>query len=141
MMELRRNDTAIADQRRTFNFQNLPPEIRFLIWNLTVEPRMVYIRQRYPEITTKFMPLNLLCVTALPVALRVNQESRHELLKQYPLLFNDRACCQIRFNSTIDTLSLDQILSFISTYSGDYREVWDNISAKVKILTIDFGLL
>ncbi|KAF8859516.1 hypothetical protein BDZ45DRAFT_782583 [Acephala macrosclerotiorum] len=139
-MELSSNDGTIVDQRIPFKFEKLPPELRLHIWNLSAEPRMVHIRRRWSEETAYDMPLRLLRVAAPPVALSVNQESRQELLKHYPLLFKDRTGCRIRFNSAIDTLYLDKNLGFVRTHPNTYNKVWDNISAKVRNLAIDNGL-
>ena len=93
---------TVATTPRFPLFSKLPIEIRLLIWELTIEPRIVemktydqmdiYPKNSYPEVP----------------ALSVCRESRSTVIKAYPLAFETWHGEGIRFNFEIDTLYFSQ---------------------------------
>lgn len=71
-------------------FGILPTELRFKIWELSIEPRYVHISFRKGDSDSRFSGRPQFG-PALPVALQVNRESRDLLLPQYPLLFQTKS--------------------------------------------------
>jgi hypothetical protein len=96
-------------------FSKLLAEIRFTIWNLTLEPRVVEV------VFEEQQGFHLKAV--LPVALRVCRDSREAVMPHYPLSFGSYWFPAVtRFNFTLDTLLLtDQLQEdmpwFFSTMS------------------------
>ena len=81
-------------------FSRLPPEIRVLIWRLSLSSRVV-------EIIASGSYAGLYSQAALPTALQVCRESRQAVETLYPLCFGSLLQPgRIRFNFEIDTLYL-----------------------------------
>lgn len=90
------------DKFRTFS--QLPIEIREEIWKLSLQPRIVEIRNAPEE--------NCFYSTAkLPPALVTYSESRAITLPLYPARFGSTFSCHtVRFNHALDTLYLDDAI-------------------------------
>lgn len=87
------------------SFPKLPTEVRIMIWQLSVNPRVVEIefsesRGFYTRVAT-------------PLSLRVNQDSRNAVLLLYPTCFgNPLYESRIVFNFELDTLLLPAHIQF-----------------------------
>ncbi|CZT03786.1 uncharacterized protein RAG0_10431 [Rhynchosporium agropyri] len=109
-------------------FPKLPTEIRFMIWNLSLEARTVEIQ--WTENRGFFTRV------LTPVALRVCHDSRDAVKSQYPHCFGNVIYKPVTaFNFSLDTLYVDhdlqhQALHFLGSLSA--KEV-----AKVKYLAVD----
>jgi hypothetical protein len=78
-------------------FNDLPNEIRYNIWELTLEPRVIDLAYS--------MEKGFFAYTNTPVALRVNKDSRQAVIKHYPRCFGSILHkSRIRFNFSLDTL-------------------------------------
>jgi len=84
-------------------FPKLPPELRQIVWRLTLQPRIIevkFIESRgfYTQVPT-------------PTALQVCRESRSAVLASYPTCFGNVIYTPlILFNFSLDTLYFDQTL-------------------------------
>jgi hypothetical protein len=92
--------SLVGLQRFTL-FMSLPPEIRFMIWRLSLSPRVVEILAS--DICTGFYSQ-----AALPAALHVCRESRQAVEALYPSCFGSFLQPErVRFNFDLDILYLD----------------------------------
>jgi hypothetical protein len=92
---------SLAGLQRFTLFTSLPPEIRLIIWRLSLSPRVV-------EILTSDICTGFYSQAALPVALHVCQESRQAVEALYPCCFGSFLQSErIRFNFDLDILYLD----------------------------------
>jgi hypothetical protein len=92
---------SLAGLQRFTLFTSLPPEIRIIIWRLSLSPRVI-------EILTSDICTGFYSQAALPVALHVCQESRQAVEALYPCCFGSFLQPErIRFNFDLDILYLD----------------------------------
>jgi hypothetical protein len=95
-------------------FPNLPLELRILIWQKTLEPRVVEVT--YDEET------GFTTYSRLPMALQICKESRETVEPLYPCCFGSIFHpSRIRFNFALDTLYIDGIMEaelphFLATF-------------------------
>ncbi|KAF4622770.1 hypothetical protein G7Y89_g14256 [Cudoniella acicularis] len=111
---------------RTFHpFPLLPNELQNMIWEMTLVPRVVdvFTRSESPDFgygkdqdgqDEEGAPrwqweISFHSSCAVPVALRVNRETRNAVINQYPKSFpSETAEPTIRFNFRLDTLFIDR---------------------------------
>lgn len=93
-----------SDSACTFQkFQQLPPELRMMVWNYHLDSRPT----RYVQLEWRGWQNGFHSRTPVPVVLQINRELRYEAQKRWPLLFASRRIApKIRFNSSIDVLYL-----------------------------------
>jgi hypothetical protein len=92
--------SLVGLQRFTL-FTSLPPEIRFMIWRLSLSPRIV-------EILASDCCDGFYSHAALPAALHVCRESRQAVEALYPSCFGSFLQPEtVRFNFDLDILYLD----------------------------------
>lgn len=93
------SSSATTTKDNRFDLRRLPLEMRLMIWNLTIEPRVIeLIHIPWNGFATKTPP---------PVALSICQESRNEVIRRYPKCFGTYYNpSHIRFNWEIDILYL-----------------------------------
>ena len=92
--------SLVGLQRFTL-FSSLPPEIRFIIWRLSLSPRIV-------EILASDCCDGFYSHAALPAALHVCRESRQAVEALYPSCFGSFLQPErVRFNFDLDILYLD----------------------------------
>jgi hypothetical protein len=113
-------------------FPRLPAEIRAIIWELSLEPRIVEIGFTDEE--------GFYQKCEIPLELMVSQYSRNVVARSYPLCFGSlRYKPSIRFNFAIDTLNLDQTFKYRIPFLfslAKYEEL-----AILRYLALDFGML
>ncbi|CZR62904.1 uncharacterized protein PAC_12801 [Phialocephala subalpina] len=93
-------------------FTRLPIELRYTIWHLTLQPRVVEIefqwKERYGINNEDKLYASYYSRIPLPVALKVCRDSRNAVLPFYPLCFASfLSRPKIRFNLFFDTLYID----------------------------------
>jgi hypothetical protein len=92
---------SLAGLQRFTLFTSLPPEIRFIIWRLSLLPRIV-------EILASNFCAGFYSQAALPAALHACWESRQAVEALYPSCFGSFLQPErVRFNFDLDTLYLD----------------------------------
>jgi hypothetical protein len=113
-------------------FTSLPPEIRFIIWRLSLSPRVVEILAS--DISTGFYSQ-----AAPPAALHVCRESRQAVEALYPICFGSFLQPErVRFNFDLDILYLDtsQEEEGLRHFFGILKEIE---LARLKYVAIDEG--
>jgi hypothetical protein len=91
---------SLAGLERFTLFTNLPLELRFMIWRVTLVPRVIKLRH-----SAKYA--GFYAIAAIPIALQVCRESRTAVESFYPLCFGSFLQPErIRFNFQLDTFSL-----------------------------------
>ncbi|ESZ91164.1 hypothetical protein SBOR_8451 [Sclerotinia borealis F-4128] len=89
-------------KRRFTLYNDLPIEIKGLIWKFTLEPRLVEVWPKYGKYNGFYSR------TPLPSAMTACRDSRAFVLRLYPKLFGGPMVeARVRFNFNIDTLYLD----------------------------------
>lgn len=98
-------------------FSKLPVEIRLLIWELTIKPRVV-------ELTTCIDCCQLNASYPEVPALSVCRESRSAVIKAYPLAFGTSSCGEgTRFNFEIDIVYCPrEFKNFINTFLANLND-------------------
>jgi hypothetical protein len=116
-------------------FSQLPAEIRSIIWNLSLQPRVVDIR----TITLDHHYFYGAKAAPYPEAFRVSRDSRNAVLAQYSPCFGtfwDKPC--LRFNFALDILHLG------CEFTGDipvfFNTIHDKDVAKILFLAIDMAM-
>lgn len=137
MMERRSRSTVSNSMLTTFHpFKRLPIELRFMIWRLTLEPRVVEVEHgwrignsRNEDEDCYYSRINL------PIALNVCHDSRDAIIPLYPLCFAaDSSRPMIRFNFSLDTLYIDDTFG---EYVFDFLENLKPIEmARLKLIAI-----
>jgi hypothetical protein len=111
-------------------FSRLPPEIRVLIWRLSLSSRVV-------EIIASGCYAGLYSQAALPTALQVCRESRQSVETLYPLCFGSLLQPgRIRFNFEIDTLYV-HFRYYPETLTKIFGIITENELRKLKYFAIN----
>ncbi|KAH9203591.1 hypothetical protein DL95DRAFT_142795 [Leptodontidium sp. 2 PMI_412] len=93
---------SLAGLQRFTLFTSLPLELRFIIWRLSLAPRIVEI------LTSDHCTKGFYSQAALPAALHVCRESRQAVEVLYPRCFGSFLQPErVRFNFDLDVLYLD----------------------------------
>lgn len=125
--------SLLGFQRFTL-FTSLPPEIRFIIWRLSLAPRVV-------EIIASNNRTGFYSQATLPAALHVCRESRQAVEALYPRCFGSFLLPErVRFNFDLDILYIDISQEEESLYRlfGVLKEAE---LARLKYVAIDEGYL
>jgi len=99
-------------------FNNLPPEIRARIWELTVEPRTVEIDVTGREFTAEIRECILYSITPVPAPLHTCREARN--LGLYKQAFSE-VCPKQRYVWV--NLDIDMIAIGRKTHLGYFRKI------------------
>lgn len=124
-MRLRNRGVGVGET--FYPFRRLLIELRQMIWRLSLEPRMVEVLWAETDGQIALMPqledlehghaepfslitdVVFFSLAKLPIALKVNQDSRNAVLPLYPLCFKSISYeAYVRFNFSLDTLYVDQ---------------------------------
>jgi hypothetical protein len=127
-------------------FSKLPPEIRLQIWNLahdevTHRGRIIEVRPRGSLSTEQALPFTIQTSSTPDVLLRVNQEARNELLRQYLTPFSTSLKI-VNSDGSPSTLELGSLLlnpanDTIFLHGGEWR--YGRITNLSEVLDILFG--
>lgn len=126
--------SPVGLQRFTL-FTSLPPEIRVIIWRLSLSTRIVEI------LASNICTTGFYSQAALPVALHVTRESRQAVEAFYPSCFGSFLQPErVRFNFDLDILYLDmsQEEDGLRHFFGIAKEIE---LARLKYVSIDEGYL
>lgn len=135
MMSLTAAIVSLGGLQRFTLFTSLPPEIRFMIWRLSLSTRVVEI------LASDICTTGFYSQAALPVALHVSRESRQAVEAFYPSCFGSFLQPErVRFNFDLDILYLDMSQEEEGLYHlfGILKEIE---LARLKYIAIDEGYL